>query len=246
MVAQERNLKGYVEDRSTSSPLHGAHIQNIRTRKLAITSLNGTFAIPASVGDSIILSYTGFERKLLIVTEDKLQKPLSIALNPAEIELNDVVITPFPEYWRFKQMILETDPQDSSLAISLPMVGKYAFYDPRSEPMPLQENLLAPSIAVPINLEGLTKRGKEKKKLQKALEQERKWKIASEKFNRQWVKDLTELEGEVLTNFIAFCNFSADYIIETHLLELKAEILVLLSEFKASAAPDETPYTPGA
>ena len=143
-------------------------------------------------------------------------------------------------------MILETEPQDSSLAISLPTVGKYAFYDPRSEPLPLQEELFPPAIAIPVDLERFTKRGKEKKKLQEILEKERQWSLASQKFNRQWVKDLTTLDGDELTDFIAFCDFSVEYINETHLVDLENQIMALLDQFKSQDEdPYDFPYTPG-
>lgn len=159
--------------------------------------------------------------------------------------MQDVVVTPFPEYRRFKQIILETEPTDSSLHIDVHKVGRYAFYDPRSAP--INQDLAPPTVRIPFDLEGLTRRGKEKKKFIQVLEDERKWKLASEKFNREWLEDLTNLAGEDLTDFIAFCDFSADYILKTHLIDLKSQVMVLLKEFQSVEQNSKNDqYLPGA
>ena len=41
--------------------------------------------------------------------------------------------------------------------------------------------------------------------------------IIHEKFNRELVADLTQLEGDSLSTFIAYCNFSEDYLYESDL-----------------------------
>lgn len=242
---QGEPLEGYIEDQSNFLPLHGAHIQNHSSKKLVISAPNGTFTMPVAIGDSIAISYTGFETQSFVVTQDHIEKRQFFSFKPDEVTLQDIVVTPFPEYWRFKQLILEIDPPDSSLNIQVPSVGKYAFYDPRSTP--LNQNLEAPMVRIPFDLERFTKRGKEKKKLAEILAQDRKWKLANEKFNRDWVASLTNLEADELTSFIAFCNFSADYIIETHLVDLKTQVLVLLEEFNSdSKESGKEHYSPGA
>jgi len=231
-------LKGYIENENTKTPLHGAHVKNLTSRKLTTSGPNGTFDLPVNVGDSIVITYVGYEPFSIVVKDGLLKSRLTISLNLLEVSLEEVVVTPLPEYAEFKQMIIDLDPPDSTLNLVLPKVGVYAFYDPRSAPIGNKE-FSPPSVGVSLDFEGLTKRGKEKKKLQKKLASEKKWQLAREKFNRDWVKSLTQLEGVELTDFIAFCDFSADHIIETHIIELKTEILALLKEFKEDQIPSE-------
>ena len=101
-------------------------------------------------------------------------------------------------------------------------------------------------VRIPFDLERFTKKGKEKKKLAEILEHERKWKLANEKFNREWVASISNLDGDELTSFIAFCDFSADYIIETHLIDIKNEVLALLDDFKSTDQKAPKQYVPGA
>lgn len=243
--AQLEEIKGHIENQSTQAQLHGAHIQNHTADKLVVSAPNGTFTIPVSIGDSISISYTGFKTFSFIVTEFNILQLHLISMEPDSVILDDVVVTPFPEYWRFKELILETQPINSSVLIKVPQVGKYAFYDPRTSS--LNQDLGAPAIGIPFDLEKLSKKGREKKKLLEVLEKERKWRLAQAKFNRDWVASVTNLEGEVLTDFIAFCDFSADYIIETHLIDIKNRVIVLLDTFLSDLATiDADPEKRGA
>ena len=242
--AYSQGLKGYVEDGTTHLSLHGAHIQNLTSKKLVTTAPNGTFDLPVEVGDSLLITYIGYEDYSLVVEDELLEERLFISLKPAEVTLDDVVVTPFPEYSRFKQMIIDTDPPDSSLTVSLPKVGKYAYYDART--VPIGGDLAALTIGIPFDLEGLTKRGKEKKKLKKKLEMERKWRIARQKFNRDWVGKLTKLEGDELTDFIAFCDFSVEYLVDASLIDIQDHVMTKLEKYQAKNQPKGDNYSPGA
>lgn len=227
--------------------MHGAHIVNRSKGTLVTSAPNGTFKLPASSGDTVEITYIGYQPFLTQVTDEMLGSNMLIAMTPEEVLLEDVVITPFPDYWDFKQSIIELEIPDSTLKISVPNVGAYAFYDPRSARLP--EDIPTPAIAIPFDLSNFTKQAKEKKKLQQKLELAQKWKKANEKFNRDWVGQITELEGDELTSFLAFCNFSVDYILETHLIELKHEVLALLSEFEPTKREENERginYPPGA
>lgn len=57
---------------------------------------------------------------------------------------------------------------------------------------------------------------------------------------------MTGLEGEELTNFIGYYNFSVDYIIDTSYTELHEEVMVLLEEFKNHTDKNDNRYTSGA
>ena len=58
-------------------------------------------------------------------------------------------------------------------------------------------------------------------------------KVIAAKFNRELVADLTQLEGEELTRFIAFCNFSEDYLYETDLIAIADSIFAMYTDFQS-------------
>ncbi|MEM6642491.1 MAG: carboxypeptidase-like regulatory domain-containing protein [Bacteroidota bacterium] len=244
-LGQVQSLTGFIYDHKSQLPLHGAHVGNHTKAILATTDPYGGFSLPGSVGDSVSISFVGYAQLDFIVTKEDLEEGSIFSLKPSKTLLGEVVVTPFPDYIRFKEMILEVDPVDSNISVIIPKVGPYAFYDPREAP--LTQDLLAPSIGVSFDIEGLTKKGKEKKKLKKKITLEKKWGQARAKFNREWVGDITELEGDQLTDFIDFCDFSLKYILETHLIEIKDEIMAQLELFKSEIVSDldENQYSPG-
>lgn len=235
--AQETYVEGFITDGQI--PLHGAHIQNISKEKLTTSAPNGFFTIPAQVGDSIAISYVGYEDTVLITDLVMLTTKPNIQLEKSKIVLDEVVITPFPDYWDFKQLILDTEPPaDTVIKYDLPVVSLNHFYDPRSEPIaPSQSN--GATVRIGFDLTGLTKKGKEKKKLIEKRKEKELWEKAHQKFNRDWVSQITGLDGNELTDFIDYCHFTPEYIIETPHYELHHKVMALLEEFHASKSDEK-------
>lgn len=237
IIAQDAFVEGVILD--GNMPLHGAHIQNISEKKLTSSAPNGFFTIPSQVGDSLIISYIGYEDTVLITDLAMLTKKPAIQLIKNKIFLDEVVITPFPDYWDFKQLILDTEPPaDTVIKYNLPVVSLDHFYDPRSEPIaPSLSN--GATVGIGFDLTGLTKKGKEKKKLIAKLKEKDLWEKAHQKFNRDWVSSVTKLEGDELTDFIDYCNFSPEYIIETPHYELHHKVMALLEDFHLSKSDEK-------
>ena len=55
------------------------------------------------------------------------------------------------------------------------------------------------------------------------------------KFTRSWVGEVTGLKGDVLTDFISFCNYDVAYLDETPLYMIQEDLLVKLDEFQQIA-----------
>src|SRR4051812_5590114 len=88
MFAQTKKITGVVTDKTTNAPLPGVTVST--KNKTAVTDVNGSFSIDASIGDVLTLSYVG--TKPLTVVIDKLEN-LSIRFEPGVSKLNDVVVT---------------------------------------------------------------------------------------------------------------------------------------------------------
>jgi len=56
--------------------------------------------------------------------------------------------------------------------------------------------------------------------------------VINAKFNRVLVGDITQLEGDELTDFIAQCNFSEEYLFETDLHTIVEALYVKLYDYK--------------
>lgn len=231
MSAQRKYIHGTVNDSSITSILQQAHIQNITAGKLAVLDAYGRFRIPALVGDTLIISHIGFQDLTCVVEEDWFTPELlEFELRPDPIFLPEVVINDFPDYARFKQLILEAEPEPELEIYGMATIP--AFQKEVSEE-DLQNSTVGLSFAIPFNLDGLSKKGREKKKMQEILQNRRKSDIANQKFNREWVSEMTKLEGDELTDFIAYCKFSVDYLAETAVYEIHIKMMALLDDFNS-------------
>ena len=51
------------------------------------------------------------------------------------------------------------------------------------------------------------------------------------KFTREWVGENTKLEGDKLTSFIAYCDFSVEYLASATLFDIHQRMMAILPEF---------------
>lgn len=224
-------MHGLVQDASANSILREAHIQNISAGKLAVLDAYGKFRIPAKVGDTLIISHIGFKDLIKVANENWMDiEQLMFELEPDPVFLPEVVITDFPEYSRFKQMIVETE-----LEPELELYGMSSLPKPKKEisQEDLQNTSIGLSVSIPFDLEGLTKKGREKKKLQEILQNKGMVDLAYRKFHRDWVSEMTLLDGDQLTNFILYCKFEPKYLAETPLYNIHQKMMALLEDFKS-------------
>lgn len=87
--AQETlQITGTVKD-ELSMTLPGVSVKNLHSKKISITNLDGKFTIPATRGDSLLVTYVGF-RPFTTVVKDVIT--ITITLQAAENSLNEVAI----------------------------------------------------------------------------------------------------------------------------------------------------------
>lgn len=228
--AQRDYVYGFVYDTS-SVPISDVYIRNISSGSITSTNEDGEFRIPAALGDSLTLSYIGYESISVVVEEAWVRKESVVFQLKSKITfLDEVTVTKFPEYQQFKEQILSTDAEDTSfLVYGVPDV------------VITREDRLNTSLKSrgPISLlhNTFSKRAKEQKKMRKVLQAQGTQAKVRTKFNREWVADLTKLEGDRLTSFIAYCNFSDTYILTTPEYLIQEDMMALLPRFLETYDP---------
>lgn len=242
---QSWKLSGYITNQG--NPIHGAHIYNRNSRVLTITNPEGRFAVPVQLKDSILISHVGFESIDLQVDSLLVSESLYISLKSNSILLDEVQVS-FPTYPGFKEQILATIPTDSSFQVyGLEQVdySKVSFpAEPSTEDPEMR--LSTGGVGARFDLEGITKRGKEKKKFRKLKAQEEVIQKANLKYTREWVSKVTNLQGDELTNFMSYCNFSPEYIVKTPIYIIQEDMMLLLDKFQSDVEKQERDqYTPG-
>ena len=222
-------MQGRIKDAKTGKVLIGAHIQNISSNKLQVSDQDGRFRMQALEGDTLVISFTGFQTLGWEVEEKWFENETEFELVADTIHLDEVVIGLFPDYARFKQLLLETEPEDTFEVYGMSSLPTFA---PSARYAPIQHPDIVLAVGFRFNPESLTKKGKEKRKMKEVLERssliEKSWK----KFNRDWVAEMTQLEGDELTSFIVFCEFSPEYIVETPLFLIHEKMMALLEDFR--------------
>lgn len=85
------NVSGKVLDAASGDPLIAASVQVLGSTSGTITDFNGGFTLPPqSAGAKLMVSYTGYENKVVEVRDNK---PVDVRLQSASDELSEVVVT---------------------------------------------------------------------------------------------------------------------------------------------------------
>ena len=208
-------LSGIVVEDSLGHALPFVHIWTTNSHTGGISNDSGRFEITVSNQDSLVFSALGYKSDSIIVPDSSLNQDIIVCLKRKRFELAEVVVRRFGTYESFKQQVLNlklpktsTDYLREHLKVSATMAAVEADAE-RAAKDKMERFGVTSSLGKGINT---YKEGQ--KKIRNLKTRER---IIHEKFNRELVADLTKLEGDSLSTFIAYCNFSEDYLYESDL-----------------------------
>lgn len=85
--AQSTKIKGKIVDKKLNVPIEFATIEVLNTHKFSISNSNGDFVIEANDGDNIQITHISYKTK-----KSTLKKNQTITLQPAQIELNEIIV----------------------------------------------------------------------------------------------------------------------------------------------------------
>jgi len=229
--SQRNYIYGVVRDSASQQDMIGVHIRNVDAGLLTSSDAYGKFKIPVQVGDTLALSSVGHTTLAWVAQEDWFEKEEIEFLLPVNtIYLDEVVVGEFPEYERFKEQIMNTKVMDSTFQVyGVPIVKM-------KEHNQLEKSqYLNPAYVIfhPLSAihHSVSKKEREKRKMQQINKQRFVTEKAQLKFTRDWISEATKLEGDKLTSFIAYCNFSTSYISETPEYMIHERMMALLPEF---------------
>ena len=229
--AQRDYVYGVVRDSLSGDEMIGVHVRNIDAGQLTSTNEEGKFKMPAQVGDTLVFSSVGHKTLAWIAGPTWFNREEIEFLLPVNtIYLDEVVVGEFPEYERFKEMIIQEQPKDTTFKIfGVPEV----VMDPYPQ---LEKNeYLNPAFVFfhPVSAlhHSFSKKEKEKRKMQQIRKRQHITSTAYQKFTREWVAENTSLEGDKLTSFIDYCNFSVDYLASATLFDIHQRMMALLPDF---------------
>ena len=202
---------GNLYDLDTYKPIEYAHIINMDGNNATISDTLGTFDLKIEPGDSLMITSIGYAPTYYQYTGEW-QKAVfaSISMKKKAYAISEVEVTPWGTYRQFRNKFLDLDIKDPEEDLH-----PQAWKDIQREPT--VEEQINPGISSPVTMiyalfSNEIQSMEKLKELQVRMERENKIK---QKFNREQVGELTGLEGEELTRFMNYCNFSDKYILNT-------------------------------
>ncbi len=224
-------FSGEIIDDSLAYPITSVHIWNESTRMGTFSNSYGEFSIKLRSQDTIVFSAIGYFSSVIVVSSS-LDQNAVVRLKPKKYEIDEVVIRRFRSYESFKYQVIHLDLPESETA------ELKAYINLTSTAVALEADR---ERAVNDKLETgrfgyITPLGKgidrEKAFKEKMSNLKKREKVISAKFNRVLVRDITQLDGDELTEFIALCDFSEEYLYETDLTTIIEALYAKLDDYQ--------------
>lgn len=228
---QRMLIPGQVFD-DKGEPVVGAHVRNVSSDNITVTNARGAFQLPLKPGDTLLTTSVGFEPNIHVFGSGP-KGLLIITMQPATTSLDELTVYSIPPLDRFKEMILETEVPEDTLGFWYYGVAKPVFKgDVMVQGKVHKKFLYALSQPTSFIYYNVSRTEKEKRKYYQIQQSQGTKLEAEEKFTREWVTEQTGLTGDKLTDFIAFCAFSDDYLATFPLYVIREDMLIKFEEFK--------------
>ncbi len=222
-------FKGRVLDSLTRKPLAFAHIINTSRKTATISDTLGYFYIRTSPGETLQLTAIGFASTTFDIGYNILRSRFihDILLQPIIYSIEAVRINPLGSYLQFKKRFSTLQLPPSEYEIHPSVLQEI------EEGTDTLDMLIAPAISPVTALYNLlSKEGKSKRKLRKLLDQEAFERQVDFKFSPDIVSHVTGYTGFDLYEFIEFCSFKKDFLLDATYYEITQAILAKQQEFE--------------
>ena len=222
---QRDYIYGVAIDSTSAEEMEDVHIKNVNAGLVTSSNASGKFKIPAKTGDTLVLSNVGYKTLAWVVKESWFnEETVTFYLPMKTFYLEEVVIGKHPSYEDFKEELATMDVEDSSFQV----YGVPKVVITEMDRLNGSLNVRGPFSAIHNRF---SKRAKEQRKVRTLLQEQGTSNKAREKFTRDWVAKSTKLEGDKLTSFIEYCDFSPQYLAETSEYLIYEDMMALLPTF---------------
>lgn len=222
-------LSGKIIDDSLGYAIPSVHLWNESTRMGGISNDSGEFSIHVRNQDTLVFSAIGYFSHVIVVSTT-LGRNIVVRLKPKKYEIGELVIRRFRSYESFKYQVVHLDLPESEIADLqqyISVTSTVAALEADTE-RAIKDKLDGFGYTTSLG-KGIDRQKAFKKKIHNLKERQR---VIDAKFNRVLVGELTQLDGDELTEFIALCNFSEEYLYETDLNRIIEALYAKLEEFQ--------------
>ncbi len=228
---QVQKLEAIIINAQTDIPLESVHVVNLNRVIGTITDGNGAFQIPASVNDTLYLSYLGFKSIKVKVTNDMLKfKNTRIGLTELAFALEEVIVKPY-RLTGYLEIDARNIPINDAYQYSisgLPRGYEAGNYNPGA----ITKVLGAIFNPVDFLHNMFGKRPKQMRKLRKMKEDDEIRNLLASKFDRETLTELLQVEKVDIDDILRNCNYSKQFIITANDLQILDAISNCYEEYK--------------
>lgn len=225
-------ISGTVMNAANDKPIENAHIVNLNQVKGAVSSEDGEFQLQATVNDTLYFSYLGFRSIKVRVTNDWLKYGrVKVKMTELGIALEEVVISPVT-----LTGYLEID------AKNIPIYENYRYsisglntgYEGGEENSPSAVSRIIGSLFNPAdvlhNIFG--KKPQQMRKLRKMKDDDKIRELLRNKFDRETLMALLQINRVEIDEILLRCNYSKDFMDTANDLQILDAISGCYEEFK--------------
>lgn len=222
--AQERTtISGILLSISDSTAITEAHIINLTAQRGVITNALGKFEIKTNSKDSILITVIGYHS--LTILAEQLTNLIYLQEKNYELELYNVI--PYKNFEEFKEAFVKLELPDTFRHINSTIYLS-------KEELVQAYNEAQTGIIIPIDFSSFGKRAKDKANYEMLLLKEKYEAFLATKFNPDLVNRILELNDvNKLTDFIAYCDFSNDFIAKSNNYTIITQIFDCYDEYIA-------------
>jgi len=225
-------LQGRIISITDKTPLQSAHVVNLNSVKGTITSSNGQFEIPATVNDTIFISYIGYQSIKLKITNDLLKgNELEIAIHEKVVNIEEVTLK---SHKLIGVLVVDAKnvPSDSYSRIHINGLPQ-AYETGNSYNRNYNSGLGAVFNPVDFWYNKFGKKPKEMDRLRKMKEGDQMRNMMEQKYSREIMMDYLDMSRKELNDLLSECNYSNRFINKASDLQIIEAVLECYENYRA-------------
>ena len=231
ITGQVSCVHGRIMEGDSRWPVYRVLVENVSSHRWVSSDTSGCFHLPASAGDTLVFSASGFYHRVEIVTDSLLNTDVfrPFKMDPLVYPIREANVFALGTYNQFRQKFIcldlskdKTENLRRNLQQESVTVARDAYQNMQ------QKQKIGGGVGIPI----LTPQEKERIKLRAILAAEDQKKQIYTKYNTDIIKHITGItaDDEIL-EFKAFCSFSDEFILNTSEYDLMVIIARKYEEF---------------
>lgn len=223
-------ITGLVQNSANDKKLSNVHVINLSSVKGVITNSNGEFKINAKVNDTLYFTYLGFEPQKEVVTNDWVKYGnVNVALTEIGIALQEVVVAGnnLTGYLDIDYKNIPIYNNTNRYAISNSNAGYEG--GGKSGAARAVKAIMNPITSV-YNI--FARKPNELKKLRKVKEDDEIRNLLQDKFDRETLTTLLQIDKVDIDDILRKCNYSKQFIKTANDLQIMDAISECYEEYK--------------